>query len=52
MIIPPDSKVSGAVVCDHVKSLDWNERRAEFAGKAPDAILEDVRERLRPLIGL
>ena len=52
VIIPRDSKVSGAVLCDHVKSLDWKERRAEFAGKAPEAILEDVRERLRPLIGL
>lgn len=51
-VIPDGAAVSGAVLCDHVKSLDWNERRAELAGRAPDALVHDVRERLRPLLGL
>lgn len=50
--IPAGFNVSGAVLCDHVKSLDWQERRAEFAGNAPESVLVDVRERLRPLLGL
>ncbi|MBS1819105.1 MAG: endoribonuclease MazF [Acidobacteria bacterium] len=50
-LIPEGLDVSGAVLCDHVKSLDWQDRRAAFAGKAPDAVLTDVRERLRPLLG-
>ena len=50
--IPDGLAVSGAVLCDHVKSLDWKERRVELAGRAPDDLLRDVRERLRPLLGL
>lgn len=50
--IPDGTTMVGAVLCDHLKSLDWKERRAEFAAKAPDAVLHDVRERLRPLLGL
>lgn len=51
-VIPSGLAVSGAVLCDHVKSLDWHERRAEFAGKAPGPLVDDVRERLRPLLGM
>jgi len=51
-VIPDGAGVTGAVLCDHLKSLDWKERRAEFAGKAPADVLHDVRERLRPLLGL
>lgn len=47
-----DCPVKGVVLADHVKSLDWKTRRAEFAGTASADVLDDVRERLRPLLGL
>lgn len=50
--IPAGGRIEGAVLPQHVKSLDWKQRRAEFAGKAPPAVVEDVRDRLRPLLGL
>jgi mRNA interferase MazF len=50
--LPDDGKVTGVVLSDHVKSLDWNARRVEFAEKAPVDIVTDVRERLRVLLGL
>ena len=50
--LPGDSKVTGVVLSDHVKNLDWNARRVEFAATAPDDVLTDVRERLRVLLGL
>jgi mRNA interferase MazF len=50
--IPAGLSVSGAVLCDHIKSLDWKERRAALAGRASDDLVRDVRERLRPLLGL
>lgn len=52
VVLPDEAAVHGVVLSDHVKSIDWQERRAEFAGKAPEAVLTDVRERLRPLLGL
>jgi mRNA interferase MazF len=48
----PDGKVTGVVLADHVKNLDWNARRVEFAATAPVEVLTDVRERLRVLLGL
>lgn len=50
--LPADSKVRGVVLADHVKNVDWNARRVEFAANAPAEVLIDVRERLRVLLGL
>lgn len=47
-----DGTIQGVVLADHVKSLDWRERRAEHAGTVPDEVLTEVREKLRPLLGL
>ncbi|MBI4886590.1 MAG: endoribonuclease MazF [Acidobacteria bacterium] len=49
--LPADGTVTGVVLADHVKNLDWNARRAVFAAKAPAEVVTDVRERLRVLIG-
>ena len=50
--LPGDGTVSGVVLADHVKNLDWAARRVVFAGTVPVDVLTDVRERLRVLLGL
>ena len=40
-----------AVLADHVKSLDWRARRAKRKGKISEAELEEVRGKLRALLG-
>jgi mRNA interferase MazF len=50
--LPDHGEVTGVVLADHVKNLDWNARRVEFAATAPMEVLIDVRERLRVLLGL
>ena len=50
--LPPDAGVSGVILADHVKNLDWQARRVIFEAKASVELLTDVRERLRVLIGL
>jgi len=50
--LPPGGRISGVVLADHVKNLDWQTRRAVFVAKAPPDIVTDVRERLRVLLGL
>lgn len=50
--LPDHGKVTGVVLADHVKNLDWNARRVEFAATASVEVLTDVRERLRVLLGL
>jgi mRNA interferase MazF len=41
--------VTGVVLADQVKSLDWRARRAEFADRLPDA---EVAEALGMVIAL
>lgn len=50
--LPENGVLTGVVLSDHLKSLDWKERRAEFAGRIPSATLAEVRQRIRPLLGL
>jgi len=40
-----------AVLADQVRSLDWKARRAVSRGRAPDAVLDDVRAMICALIG-
>jgi mRNA interferase MazF len=49
--LPDGLAVTGVVLADHVKSADWHARHAEYAGKAPDEILAEVRGKLKPLLG-
>ena len=48
--VPESERVSGVVLADQVKSLDWRKRRAELIVKLPDATLGDVIKRLETLL--
>ncbi len=50
--LPPTGAITGVVLSDHVKSLDWQARRVAFEAKAPVDVLTEVRERLRALLAL
>ena len=43
--------ISGAVLSDQVKSLDWQARRASLAGQADADTMSEVRARIRALLG-
>ena len=45
-------KVDGAVLVDHLKSLDWAARHATFHSKADPALLAKVRAYLGVLLGV
>jgi|SRR5580698_4021317 mRNA interferase MazF len=50
VLIPTGCGVSGVILADQLKSVDWKARRAEKIGRVPDATLEDVLARLAPLL--
>ena len=50
--LPAGGKISGVILADHVKNVDWQARRVAFEAKVPADILTDVRERLRALLEL
>lgn len=39
-----------AVLADQIKSLDWRARKATHKGKVPEAVLAEVRAKLKALI--
>ena len=48
--LPTGRPVSGVVVADHVRNIDWRARRAERAGRVDHAILGEVCDRLAALL--
>ncbi len=49
--IPNGCGVSGVILADHLKNVDWRERRAEWIGVCPMGLLEMVRAKIAPLLG-
>jgi mRNA interferase MazF len=48
--IPPGLPVSGAILSDQVKSLDWRARRAELICKLPPETTSEVLGKLGTLL--
>ncbi len=40
--LPPELRTTGVVLADHVESLDWRVRRAEFHEKIPESVVREV----------
>lgn len=49
--LPAGHGVTGVILADHVKSIDWKARRAERLGRCPPEVIDEVRARLAPLLG-
>lgn len=48
--IPPGLPVTGAILADHVKSLDWTARRAKRACRVPRPTVVEVLQKLGTLL--
>lgn len=51
VIIPEGLNISGAVLSDQVKNLDWKIRKAEFICHIPDEAMNEVLAKLNTLLG-
>lgn len=49
--LPAGAPVLGVVLSDHVRSLDWRTRRAEFICKAPPDVVDEVTAKVHALLG-
>ena len=50
MAVPVGLPISGVVLADQVKSLDWRSRSAEFVCKLPRPDMHDVLAKLEALL--
>jgi mRNA interferase MazF len=50
--LPSGLPVQGAILCDHLRSADWQDRQSEFISTVPTEIVDEVRSKLKPLLGI
>ena len=50
VVIAAGLRVEGAILCDQVRSVDYNARHARFLGKAPAALVDDVLQRVAAIL--
>jgi mRNA interferase MazF len=48
--IPDDQAVTGIIMVDQMRSLDFRARQASFIGECPYLLLQDVLRRIKPII--
>ena len=52
VVIPSGLAVTGAILSDQVKSLDWRARNASFICTLPPATITEVLQKLNTLVAL
>ena len=50
VIIPSGLKVTGAILSDQVKSLDWKIRNTEYYSKVPETVVLEIFNKLSTLL--
>ena len=50
VVIPPALRVSGVVLSDQVKSLDWQARNAQLICSLPSAIVGEILQKIALLL--
>jgi mRNA interferase MazF len=50
VVIPEGGVVTGIVMADQMRSLDFQARNARFISECPELLLQDVLRRIKPII--
>jgi mRNA interferase MazF len=48
--LPRTAETSGVILADHLRSLDWVARRAKVVGRVEQRIVEQVFQKIEPLL--
>ena len=48
--LPKEADVTGVILSDQVKNLDWRVRKAEFKARLPEAVINEVLAKLGTLL--
>jgi mRNA interferase MazF len=52
VVLPEKQKVSGVILSDQIKSLDWRVRKAKRIAFVPRDVFEEVVTKILPLLGI
>lgn len=48
--IPDEELVTGVIMADQLRSLDYRARKASFISQCPELLLQDVLRRIKPIL--
>ncbi len=48
--IPDEEAVTGVIMADQLRSLDFRARKASFMSKCPELLLQDMLRRIKPIL--
>ena len=49
-VVVPFGSTPSVVLSDHLKNVDWRERKATYKGKVPTTVLKEVMNRISALL--
>jgi mRNA interferase MazF len=50
VLIPTTEGVTGVILADQLRSLDYRAREAQFIAECPDILLQEVLRRIKPIL--
>jgi len=50
VLLPQDLEISGVILADQIKNLDWQARNARFACKASHGVINEVLAKIKVLL--
>jgi mRNA-degrading endonuclease toxin of MazEF toxin-antitoxin module len=50
--LPATSKITGVVLSDHLKSVDWHQRTPSSPNTAPAEVIDEIRRKLAAPLGV
>lgn len=50
VFIPEGELVTGVIMADQLRSLDFKSRKAEYIADCPELVLQDVLRRIKPIL--
>ncbi len=50
--VPEESRITGVVLSNQLRSVDWLARNAEFHGRCPEETILDVLARIEAILGI
>lgn len=50
VVVPRGAKVTGAILSDQLRSVDWIARKADYIAPAPKDIVHDVLAKVRAIL--
>ena len=51
VLLPEGLEITGVILCDQIKSLDWRVRKAKRFARAPKEVVREVLAKILALVG-